>query len=535
MAAGMRRSSSRTGADHGSAHGPAHGHGHSHGHGPVEPASPRLRNLVTALLLPLAAVAVFGVILLWPAAPHPPSSDRVWVQGTITASQLGPAGPSGGVGTPGQPGQQAVQNQLTIRITSGPTKGATITQTVGVDAVTPKYAAGDGVVLTYAAKAPAESQYEIKDFQRGPPLMSLAIAFALFVLAVGRWRGAGAILALGVSFFVLVKFTLPAIVAGENAVEVAAVTAGVILFVALYATHGISVRTSVAVLGTGLSLVLIGALGELWTKLGHLTGLGDDNAVTVAALFHHVDVRGLLLAGVIIGALGVLNDVTATQVSSVWELKAADPSLTAGELFRAGMRIGRDHIGSTVNTLVLAYAGGSLPLFVLMSTSGQAGSGSATVETVAEEIVRTLVGSIGLAAAVPITTALAAFFAAGEDLSPELEYEDLYAERTAPRSPRHLDDTIAGARLGGGAARTSDSRRSGEWRTDGTRVEPGRGPRRVPRPAPPPQPAPDPYAQNPYEPDPYGADPYQSAPYQQQPYEEYEQPPYQQQQPPYYQ
>jgi uncharacterized membrane protein len=505
-----------------------------------------LRTLITALLLPVAAAAVAGLVLLWPAAAKSPIPPQVWVQGTVTASTLvqsapngGGAAPAGGAPVGGAPvsgGQDATSDQLTIHITSGPTKGSTATVTVGVDPNTPKYSVGDGLVLTYDKNQPADAQYEIKDFQRGPPLMSLAIAFALFVLVVGRWRGAGAIAALAVSFAVLVKFTLPAIVGGENSVEVAAVTAGVILFVALYATHGVSVRTSVAVLGTALSLGLIGALGQAGTKLAHLTGLGDDNAATVAGYFHKVDVQGLLLAGIIIGALGVLNDVTATQVSAVWELKAADPAMGAADLFRVGMRIGRDHIGSTVNTLVLAYAGGSLPLFVLMTTSSQGWSGAAGAEVVAEEIVRTLVGSIGLAAAVPITTALAAYFASGEgrdmnttaDDNQDSYTKDSYADlRELPRRSA--------------APRTPESRRSGEWSVDGTRVGNGSGPHRTPRPAPfpapqlqpqpepQPQPTSDPYGQNHYGTTPYGSDPYSSDPYGADPYGGQQQSP-----PPYY-
>lgn len=551
MAVSSRRSrTSRDSAD-GSGSGSGHVHGHSHGHGPASPASPRLRTLITSLLLPVAAAAVVGLILLWPSAAKPTMPSQVWVQGTVTASELVPANPAG----PGAPpagtstaptAQDAMNNRLTIRITSGPTKGQDAKVQVGVDSVTPKFAVGDGLVLTYDKSQPvdptqlSDSRYDIKDFQRGPPLMSLAIAFALFVLVIGRWRGAGAIAALVVSFAVLVKFTLPAIVNGENSIEVAAVTAGVILFAALYATHGVSVRTSVAVLGTAISLALIGGLGEVGTRLAHLTGLGDDNAATVAGYFHKVDIQGLLLAGIIIGALGVLNDVTATQVSTVWELKAADPTMGAAELFRVGMRVGRDHIGSTVNTLVLAYAGGSLPLFVLLTTSSQGWSGAAGAEVVAEEIVRTLVGSIGLAAAVPITTALAAYFAAGEGDAEDsassgsrLSYSDLRERRGRGSVIDDLkaddalaEDTVAGARLGrrgSGAAsrpapvaRMPESRRSGEWNVDGTRAgsgsgsgsSNGSGPHRMPRPAPRAQPAADPYGQNPYGSDPYGNDPY---------------------------
>ena len=169
-----------------------------------------------------------------------------------------------------------------------------------------------------------------------------------------------------------------------------------------------------AVLGSGLSLILIALLGSVSIKLAHVTGLGSEEAGSVAGLFHQVDVRGLLLAGVIIGALGVLDDVTITQVSSVWELKHADPDMSVGDLYRAGMRIGRDHIGSAINTLVLAYAGAALPLLILASTSGQSWGGVASSEQVVEEVVRALIGSIGLVAAVPLTTAIAAAIASSD-------------------------------------------------------------------------------------------------------------------------
>jgi uncharacterized membrane protein len=416
------------------------------------------------------------MVLLWPASPKVPASGAKWVQGAVTATHVVAGAAQSGTGAEAT---DKSTDELSIQVTNGPTKGATIKLVVGMDPATPRYSAGDAVVLTYTPTAPPEAQYELRDFQRGAPLASLAIAFALFVVVVGRWRGLGAIAALAVSFLLLVKFMLPAILDGKNAVEVAAVAATVILFAALYATHGVSVRTSVAVLGTALSLALIAALGAVSASLAHITGLGDDHAALVASQFGHVDMRGLVLAGVIVGALGVLNDVTVTQVSSVWELKQADPSMGAAELFRAGMRIGRDHIGSTVNTLVLAYAGASLPLFVLMSTSGQSWTGSASAEVVAEEIVRTLVGSIGLAAAVPLTTGLAALFAAGETPPSELSFSDLQDERS--RGGRMRDDRFGDEGFGDGRGREGRGRAgwSGANRPGNDR---GPAPRPVPRP-----------------------------------------------------
>jgi uncharacterized membrane protein len=260
--------------------------------------------------------------------------------------------------------------------------------------------------------------YQIVDFQRGGSLAWLAVLFAAAVLVLGRWRGLAALAALAVSFAVLLLFVLPAILAGHSPLAVAVVGAGVIMFAVLYLTHGLSARTSTAVLGTLVSLALIGVLGAAFSAAARLTGLDDQTTALVASLGVGIDARGLLLAGIVIGALGVLDDVTVTQTSAVWELRRANPQLGARALFQAAMRIGRDHVASAVNTLVLAYAGASLPLLLLFSLSGRSLGDVATSQDVATEIVRTLVGSIGLVASVPVTTAVAALVASREDVEP---------------------------------------------------------------------------------------------------------------------
>jgi uncharacterized membrane protein len=210
---------------------------------------------------------------------------------------------------------------------------------------------------------------------------------------------------------------LPAILSGRSPLAVAVVGAGVIMFAVLYLTHGLSARTSTAVLGTLVSLALIGVLGAGFSAAARLTGLDDQTNALITSLGTGVDARGLLLAGMVIGALGVLDDVTVTQTSAVWELHAANPRLGTSGLFRAAMRIGRDHVASAVNTLVLAYAGASLPLLLIFQLSGRSLADVATSQDVAMEIVRTLVGSIGLVASVPVTTAVAALVASREEPS----------------------------------------------------------------------------------------------------------------------
>ncbi|MFF2149055.1 YibE/F family protein [Kitasatospora sp. NPDC058190] len=252
------------------------------------------------------------------------------------------------------------------------------------------------------------------DAGRRLPMGVLAGLFAAIVVLVGRWRGVAALVALAISFAVLSLFILPAVLRGADPLLVAIVGAGAIMLIALYLCHGLSARTSVAVLGTLVSLVLIGVLSLVFASWAHLTGNTSAETGLVHELYPGIEVRGLLLAGFVIGSLGVLFDVTVTQTSAVWELHQADPTMGTGKLYRTGMRIGRDHIASTVNTLVLAYAGAALPLLLLFSIAHRDVVSVATSELVAEEVARALVGSIGLVASVPVTTGLAALIAAAD-------------------------------------------------------------------------------------------------------------------------
>jgi uncharacterized membrane protein len=239
------------------------------------------------------------------------------------------------------------------------------------------------------------------------PLALLAGLFAAAVIGLGRLRGLLALAGLGVSVLVLVLFLVPALLEGRPPLLTAVVGASAVMIAVLLLAHGPSVRTATAVVGTALSLLLILALSTVFVRLAGLTGLSSEEAFYVGAVFGQVDVRGLLLAGIVIGALGILDDVTVTQVSTVWELRAANARMPGRQLYAAAVRVGRDHIASTVNTLLLAYAGASLPLLVIFTTSGEGVVGTLTTGVVAQEVVRTLVGSIGLVAAVPVTTALA--------------------------------------------------------------------------------------------------------------------------------
>jgi uncharacterized membrane protein len=236
------------------------------------------------------------------------------------------------------------------------------------------------------------------------------------VVALSRWRGLAALAGLGASILILVTFMLPALVQGESPLLVAITGASVIMIVTLYLAHGVNEMTTAAVVGTATALVFTILLALAFIDLGRITGLASDDAVYARFNVEGLDLRGLVLAGLIIAALGVLDDVTVSQASTVFALHDTDRTLTWRALFGRAMRVGRDHIASVVNTLVLAYAGAALPLLLLF-TIARSGVGTvAFSELVSEEIVRTLVGSIGLVASVPVTTLLAALVVSADRL-----------------------------------------------------------------------------------------------------------------------
>jgi uncharacterized membrane protein len=414
--------------------------------------------------VPFALAAVIGTVLLYPFGDGPDTKAGAGqpVHGVVTGAQAGSC--AGDVQVGDQPADQQCL-VVAVRMTDGDAPGQEIRAVLPLEPSTPRFTVDDEVVLSYGGGDPRDGQsYQLVDFQRDIPLALLAALFAVAVLILGRWQGLKALIALGLSFLVLVFFVLPAIIAGENPLLVAIFGAGVIMFTVLYLTHGLSARTSTAVLGTMVSLAMIGVLGVLWAAFAKLTGLDEDTATLVGLLDSPLDTRGLLLAGVVIGALGVLDDVTVTQTSAVWELRAANPALTRLQLYTAALRIGRDHVASAVNTLVMAYAGAALPLLLYSSISGVGIGNILGSQSIAQEIVRTLVGSIGLVAAVPITTLLAAAVATEEPApkSPAREPREP-TDRGADRRTERRNERAAERRTEGGTE--SRAERGAEHRT----------------------------------------------------------------------
>jgi uncharacterized membrane protein len=381
------------------------GAGHSHGAAHLDQwrSSPRIERSLWAAVAAWAVLALVGVVLLWPGSSGTSGflSDPT-VEGTVVATEVGPCA--------GTAVEDLVEcRTITIQLESGPDSGQ---QTLLEQSVTsgdfkvPEV--GDGLVLTATTLADGTTIYNFSDYQRTGSMWVLVVLFVVAVVALGRWRGVGALAGLAISISVLVAFVLPALLDGSSPVLVAIVGSSVIAFASLYLAHGFNSPTNVALLSTLAALALTGVLAWFFIEVTSLTGLSDENSLFLEALGLRIDPRGLLLAGVVIGSLGVLDDVTVTQVSAVGELHRARPTASARELYRSALVIGRDHISSTVNTLFLAYAGAALPLLLLFTEVRQAIADTAMREQVAVEIVRTLVGSIGLVAAVPIATALAA-------------------------------------------------------------------------------------------------------------------------------
>jgi uncharacterized membrane protein len=396
-----------------------HAHHHHHPRGVDRPiASARAQRILNGMVVGVAVLVAIGLLALWPRGDPPPIDREAFgfglerLDATVTDIDVDPC----------SEGIDDLCEHVRFDITSGSAEGEeglflrpVVEEAVDLDV-------GDEIIVdrSNVPGAPPEAQYGFVDFRRQTPLVVLGFLFVVAVLMLGRMQGLRALIALGITVVVLLRFLMPALFHGRPPLLVALVAAGLVALVALYITQGVNERTTVAVLGTLSSLALTGLLGALFIAVCNLTGFASEEARNLTIFGGDVDVRGLLLAGIIIGTLGVLDDVTVTQVSAVWELHLANPQYTFGHLYRSALRIGRDHIGSTVNTLVLAYAGAALPLLLIYSQSGLGAGAVLGAEVVAVEIVRTLVGSIGLVAAVPITTVLAALVVAhphddGED------------------------------------------------------------------------------------------------------------------------
>ncbi len=428
----------------------------------------RALRILIVVLIPLGIWTLVGLVALWPGNV----SDHVNADaaGYSVAGVSYPHAKITGVeeiscdGLPGStPGQSSnACANLTTTVSDGEGRGevASVPLTQALYASGAKV--GQSVVLVRVPPGDGQpASYQFSDFDRSTPLLVLGIVFALVVVAVARWRGLASLLGLAFAALILVKFMFPALVAGQNPLVVGLIGSSAIMFVVLYAAHGFNARTTTALVGTLFGLVLTAVLGYFATRWAHLTGVASEDDYLLAASTPDLRLTSVVLCGIIVAGLGVLNDVTITQASAVWELADGhylDENgnalrLRNRDLFARAMRIGRDHIASTVYTIAFATAGASLSVLLLIAVYDRPLLQVLQTEQFSDEIVRTLVGSIGLVLAVPLTTAIGVAV--------------VRAGRVQPSG--------AGAAVGGGQALVPSERRRASLGRKGSRrpVAPG--------------------------------------------------------------
>lgn len=399
--------------------------GHSHSHAEEAPLTrPQMRRrkalrrravvLLSWILVPLAVLTAVAMLFMWPNAdtgkapatnPYSAAPGASIVTGSVqrTVSEDCSLNAGGLAGTNCFIAYTAVEGSADVPVVVSP----------DIEASRP-VRAGDKISYLDLSKLPGitgadnnGAKYVFMDFVRTFPMGLLALVYAVVVVAVARWRGLRAMVGLGGAFAVLAWFILPALAQGQPPLLVALVGSSAIMFGVLYFAHGFSVRTSTALLGTLFGLGVTAGLAAWSVDAAALTGTTGHNAYQLANLTDGMSLSGMILCGLVISGLGVLNDVTITQSSAVWELHELAPHTSARELFTSAMRIGRDHIASTVYTIAFAYAGSALPVLLMVSLFDQPLLTALTGAELAEEIVHILVGSIGLVLAIPVTTAVA--------------------------------------------------------------------------------------------------------------------------------
>lgn len=306
-----------------------------------------------------------------------------------------------------------VPAQLRVELLEGELKGEQVpTSAAFAPTVADSIAVGDVVVVSANELQKGGTVYQASDYYRTPVLLALFVVFLMLVIAVSRLRGVASFMGMVITFWIISGMVVPQILAGTNPIVVSTLAVILMLPVIFYLAHGVSAKTTIAVVSTFITLLLTSILAYVMVQVAHLSGLSDEQIFFVDALRSRLYVaQDLLVAGIVIGALGVLDDISISQTSIVYELKKANKDLSPRALFSHAMAVGRDHVASLVNTLVLVYAGAALPLFLIFTESGIPLDVGLSSELVATEAVRILVASIGVVSSVPITTALAAHFA----------------------------------------------------------------------------------------------------------------------------
>ncbi|MQA35668.1 YibE/F family protein [Modestobacter roseus] len=397
---------------------------HSHGHGPAtdgelpppDPAAVARRRwavrLMLYLLVPVGLATVAGLVVFWPSS-EPTAAEQA-------ADDFFPPGQTYPVATVSSlqpydcsdPGGEALTCATAVMVVGeGESRGDFVQVDLPPEVVSAGVAAGDELVLTRDPVEGGQATYQFSDFARGTPIVVLALAFALVVGAVARLRGLLSLVGLGFAFVVLLEFMLPALLEGGSPLWISLIGSSAIMFVVLYLAHGFNARATTALVGTLFGLALSAVLGTVAVGAARLLGFNNEENLQLLQLDRSLDFSGLVIAATVVAGLGILNDVSITQASAVWQLHDVSPEMGWRQLFARGMAIGRDHIASTVYTIVFAYAGAALPLLMLFEIYQRPFWTTLTGAEVGEEVIRTLVGGIALVLAVPVTTLVGALVA----------------------------------------------------------------------------------------------------------------------------
>ncbi len=300
----------------------------------------------------------------------------------------------------------ATNQLLKVKLATG--EEITIDNNLELSAKNITYSQGDTVIVESISIGNAKPMYIITDFYRANSLTIIFIGFVILSIVVGKKYGVYSLLGMAFSFLMIFKFILPNIIKGSNPIIITVIAALLIVPVTFYLSHGFSRKTHIAIASTLLTLIITTILTGVSVNAAKLTGYSSEEAMFLQVANESINMKGILLAGIIIGFLGVLDDVTVSQASVVTQLRKTRRHYTTQELYKDAMEVGRDHITSMINTLVLVYAGASMPLLLLFVNNPQPFGDIVNMEIVADEVVRTLVGSIGLILAVPLSTYISA-------------------------------------------------------------------------------------------------------------------------------
>ncbi|MFW6597881.1 YibE/F family protein [Propionibacteriaceae bacterium Y2011] len=410
----------------------SHTHTHTHAETTPEAEAHQRRAFKTMILIviPIAVWTVVAMIVMWPhdVADHIRSDTSSYsVEGltiptgrVVSVTEHSCDGEVGSV-----PGVESTCASGEVQVTEGPEKDSI----VQVEFTAAHYASGvkEGTkVKLFRIPLPdGGAAYQFADFERSTPLIVFILGFCVAVVVVARFRGFMGLVGLGFAAVVITQFMFPALVSGDDPVLVGLVGSSAIMFVVLYTAHGFSARTTTALLGTLFGLAVAAGLGVVATRWAHLTGVASEEDYLLAASAPDMQLTSVVICGIIVAGLGVMNDVTITQASAVWELSNSGQR-SAAQLFTSAMRIGRDHIASTVYTIAFATAGASLSTLLLISVYQRGMWEVIQTEVFSAEILRTVVGSIGLVLAMPLTTAIGvAAVRLGSRPPAEVDDEDL--------------------------------------------------------------------------------------------------------------